>query len=311
MRCLGEIDGRKRAESFVAFLLTENISTQIECVDEASDRWELWIREEDQLPQAREELRAFEDNPHDARYAGAMHKAAEILAKKERERQLAAKNIRRVSTTRSSVRSGRIPPLTLTLLILCVVVGLFNSFGNPKPTNELGVAISEQLSFVTRSSFDASGGDPLADIKRGQIWRIITPIFLHGDIIHLAMNMFVLVSFGRMVEGWLGTPRYALFVLVLAIGPNLLQGLSPAWMQGSPFFVGISGVLYGFFGYVWVRSSMNPSLGISIPMPMVLIFVGLIVLGMSGAFPDWHLAHLCHLGGLLMGAVLAVASEAK
>ncbi len=312
MRCLGEIDGRKRAETFVAYLLTESISTQIECVDESSDRWELWIREEDQLPTARAALDAFLANPSDQKYLSAIHKASEILAQKEKARLRAAKNIRRVnpSGARLSVTRGPVPPLTLTLTILCVVIGLLTSFGNPKSTNEWGTAIEEQLSFVTRASY-AVAGDPLADIKRGQVWRIITPIFLHGDILHLAMNMFVLVSFGRIVENWLGTPRFAIFVLALAVLPNLLQGLSPAGMQGSPFFVGISGVLYGFFGYVWVRTTLNPSLGISIPLPMILILVGIVVFGLAGLFPNWHLAHLCHFGGLIVGAAVGFASEQK
>jgi GlpG protein len=121
--------------------------------------------------------------------------------------------------------------------------------------------------------------------------------------------MFVLVSFGRMVERWVGTPKFALFVLLLAIGPNLLQGLAPAWMQGNPFFGGISGVLYGLFGYVWIRSSINPNLGVSIPFPIVLIFVGMIVVGLSGQVPDWPYADLCHLGGLLIGCAYGFISE--
>ena len=311
MRCLGEIDGRKRAETFVAYLLTENISTQIECLDAARDRWEIWIREEDQLGAANAKLVEYQSNPQDPKFAAAVQKAGENLAQKEKSRQHAAKNIRKLNTASRSNFSGPLPPLTLTLLILSIAVSLISSFGSPKPTNDYGQAVVEQLSFVTQSDFVRSNGDPAASLKRGQVWRAITPIFLHLGMLHLAMNMFVLVSFGKMVERWLGTPRYALFILLLAVGPNLLQGLSPEWMEGSPFFGGMSGVLYGFFGYVWVRSSMNPTLGVSIPFPIAVIFVGLIVLGLSGVFPDWQLAHLCHLGGLLIGSAMGFASEQR
>ena len=69
------------------------------------------------------------------------------------------------------------------------------------------------------------------------------------------MNMFMLYSFGRLVERWIGTPMFALLVLVLAIIPNLFQGLAPEWMHGNPIFGGISGVLYGLLGFVWIRTN--------------------------------------------------------
>lgn len=311
MRCLGEIDGRKRTETFVAFLLTEGISAQIDSVDAAKDRWQLWIRQEDQLPVAREHLYAFVNNPDDPRYIKAMESASQILAEKEKQRKAAAKNIRRMEVRPRSAMSGPIPPLTLTLLILSIVISLVTTLGKPKPTNEWGVAVVKTLSFVSQADYIATEGDPAASLRKGEVWRAITPIFLHLSMFHLAMNMFMLVSFGRMVERWLGTPRYALFVLLLAVGSNLLQGLMPEALQGSPFFGGISGVLYGFFGYVWVRSSINPMLGVSIPMPVAMIFVGIIVLGLSGVFPSLRLAHLAHLGGLLIGAAMGFVAERR
>lgn len=316
MRFLGQINGRSSAESFVAYLLTLDITTQIEAVPSATpdgpgDLWEIWVRDEDKLGEARAELTSFVDNPRDVRYADALSNARSILAEKEKKRKAALRNLKRVDMQRSPGMGGggSIPPLTLTLLILSIAVSLFSSFARPKPNNEWGMAIVEELSFVSASDYVASKGDPAASLKKGELWRVITPAFLHLNMIHLAMNMFVLISFGRMVERWLGTPKYALFVLLLAVVPNLLQGLSPAWMTGSPMFGGISGVLYGLFGYVWVRSSLNPNLGVSIPFPIVVIFVGMIVVGLSGTVPNWPSAELCHLGGLLIGCTIAFASE--
>ncbi|MCA9131898.1 MAG: rhomboid family intramembrane serine protease [Planctomycetales bacterium] len=313
MRCLGQIDGRSSAEAFVAYLLTQEISTHIETLDAASDRWEVWVRDEDKLQQAQRELAAYQANPRDAKYSAALATAREILAKKEKARQQAARNVRRLDASRrpNLAGGGPLPPLTLTLLIVCVAVSLFSNFSRPKETNEWGKAIVEQLSFVSIADYVAANDDPAASLKRGELWRAITPIFLHMGIFHLAMNMFVLVSFGRMVERWVGTPRFALFVLLLAIAPNLLQGLAPEWMQGSPFFGGISGVLYGLFGFVWIRSTLNPTLGVSIPFPIVVLFVGMIVVGLSGIVPNWQYADLCHLGGLLIGSALGYASEQK
>ncbi|MCR9295944.1 MAG: rhomboid family intramembrane serine protease [bacterium] len=310
MRFLGEIEGQAAAEKFVAYLLTKEIDTHIELARSESDQWELWIRNEDQLDAARDELQQFEANRNDPRYTAAVSAAKKILGQKERARREASKNVRRIESNQRSLTSGgKLPPLTLTLFVLCILVGLLTNFSSPGPGNGIGRQILEQLSFVGAEDYRESGGNPAASLMKGQVWRAITPIFLHLGILHLAMNMFMFFHFGRMVERWIGTPRYAVMVLAMAVLPNLLQGLSPEWMHGSHLFGGISGVLYGLFAYVWVRTSINPSHGISIPFPYVVILVGLIVVGLSGAVPGWRLADLCHLGGLLVGAAFGFAAE--
>ena len=72
MRFLGEINGRKSAEQFVAFLLTENIDTHLELARQGSDDWEIWVREEDRMDQAERELRTFLVNRSDPKYANAV-----------------------------------------------------------------------------------------------------------------------------------------------------------------------------------------------------------------------------------------------
>jgi membrane associated rhomboid family serine protease len=75
-------------------------------------------------------------------------------------------------------------------------------------------------------------------------------------------------------------------------------------------------VVYGLFGYIWIRSSLHPEMGIVIPMPMVVVVLGLIVLGFAAGMSEaqaagWRLANFCHLGGLLVGIAVAYASEKK
>jgi GlpG protein len=174
--------------------------------------------------------------------------------------------------------------------------------------------VVKELSFVEEATW-AKTKDPAASLKRGEIWRAVTPIFMHANMLHLAFNVLMLVSLGRLTERIQGTPKFAIFVLILAVFPNLLQGLAPSWLGGGPFFVGISGVVYGLFGYIWIRSSLHPEMGIVIPMPMIVIVLGLIVIGfvasMSTETDKMHLANLCHLGGLLVGIAVAYASEKK
>lgn len=312
MRCLGEISGRRYAECFVAHLLVNNVSTHIETSGDASlDRWEVWVRDEDRLAFAVDELKAFTANPDDPRYAGAIEQASQLIRAQEQKRLQAAKNIRTIEPVvrPNMLGSGRLPPLTLTLLILCIALGLLSNFGNPGPNNTIGITIFQQLSFIEPGLYDPAKGNAAASLLQGQVWRAVTPALLHGDIFHLAMNMFGLVIFGRILERLMGTPRFAAFVFVLALVPNLFQGLMPESLHGSPYFVGISGVIYGFLGYVWIRSSLNPGFGISVPFPFIVLAVGSIALGLSGAIPGWRLADLCHLGGLLVGLLVGYASE--
>ncbi|QDV24428.1 rhomboid family intramembrane serine protease [Aureliella helgolandensis] len=313
MRCLGEIQGRKPAERFVAHLLTQGVATHIETLGQpADDHWEIWVRDEDRLDFASAELAHFQQNPLDAKYASAVAKASQLMAEKQKKRQQAAKNVHRIDPSPRSPmmgRGGRTPPLTLTLILLCIFISVLSSFSNPAPSNEWGVATKNQLSFVDPQDAIESQGNPAASIEKGEIWRIITPIFMHGDPMHLALNLFGLFVFGRVLERLMGTPKFAIFVLLLAIIPNLLQGLAPPSWHGNPNFVGISGVVYGFLGYVWIRSTLNPRFAIRIPTPFVILAVGMILVGLSGAVPNWHYADLCHLGGLLVGGGLGYASE--
>jgi GlpG protein len=289
MRSLGYIDGRKATEQFVAFLLTRNIKTHIETAE--GDRWELWVRNEDQLGEALKELASFQENPHDPRYQAAVKEASRLLEEDRKSRQAAERNVRRFRpSAQVGLASGPIPPLTMTLMVLCIVVTLVSDFARPSVNNQWGQAIVHELTFVDREAY-AKSGDPAASLKRGEIWRTITPIFMHGNAFHLAMNLF------------------AMLVLVAAVIPNLMQGLAPAWLKGSPDFVGISGVVYALFGYIWIRSTLNPELGIVVPMPIVVLMVGMIVLGFTVDIPTWNFADMCHLGGLLVGVGLAYASS--
>ncbi len=319
MRSLGQIDGRKPTEQFVAFLLTQKIKTHIEGVEGKADYWEVWVRNEDQLAEANKHLLTFKQNPTDSRYDMAMKEATRLLEAEQKTKHAAARNIRQMDASRTpQLTRGPIPPLTLTLVILAVVVSFASNFMDLRAlkNNKWGEVVVNELSFVEPAAWNKTQ-DPAASLKRGELWRVVTPIFMHGSMLHLAFNLFMLVSLGRLTERIQGTPKFAVFVLMLAVFPNLLQGLMPPSLGGSPLFVGISGVVYGLFGYIWIRSSRHPEMGVAIPMPMVVVVLGMIVLGFAAGMSEselaagWRLANFCHLGGLLVGIAVAFASEKK
>lgn len=314
MRSLTTLEGQSRAEAFVAYLLTQDISTHVEPVGDDQKTWEIWIRDEDKVARAAEELKQFLAQPDDPKYAKAVRDATSIL----REQQEAARaRQRQIHTSRDlqrqSLLGGSIPGLTMTLLVLCCVFSLFSSFSTPQPSNRFGNSIVKQLKFVDMQKYRDTG-DPAYSLKQGQWWRALTPMFLHGNPLHLLMNMLALISLGRMVERLEGPWRFAWIVLITALGSHLAQGLLPAnvlgihGLSGNPNFVGISGVIMGLFGYIGVKTYLRRDLEIGLS-PNAYLMVGIILVvgfagditGKQGSMP---MANFAHLGGLIAGLIL-------
>lgn len=304
MRHLTTIVGHSKAEAFVAYLLTQDISTHVETTGKQSDEWDVWIRDEDRLPAALQELEKFQNSPNDPVYQQAIKDARTIL-KEKREQQIARQ--KQIHTPRYSQgmpgRSGKLPPLTLTLIIICVALGLASEFSTPQANNLLGKSIVRQLKFVDMQAY-LQTGNPAYSLERWQLWRIFTPAFLHGDALHLLMNMLSLASLGRLVERMEGTARYAWMMLLIALVSHLLQGLTPLQYFGSPNFVGISGVVLGLFGYVAVKSNRRPDLGVQLSMQSYVMVGLILILGFSNGIGSLRMANLAHIGGLIAGLVL-------
>src|SRR5207249_6302463 len=113
----------------------------------------------------------------------------------------------------------------------------------------------------------------LTEIKHGEIWRLITPIFIHLNLPHLIFNVLAMLDLGSMIESRQSSGRLALLVLFLAIISNLAQ-YSLDWPRlnaGTPAFGGISGVAYGLIGYIWMKSKFDPASGFYLHPQTVLI----------------------------------------
>jgi GlpG protein len=133
-------------------------------------------------------------------------------------------------------------------------------------------------------------------------WRMVTPIFLHFGVMHLVFNMLMLISMGSRVERAIGPYRYAALVLALAIFSNLAQGL----MVPHHNFGGMSGVVYGIFGFIWVQMSRAPSRGLAVDGLTSFIMMAWFFAGFSSQFNmgGAAVANHAHAGGLLMGLLI-------
>ena len=136
-------------------------------------------------------------------------------------------------------------------------------------------------------------------------WQLLTYGFLHGDLMHIAFNMFGLWMFGRDLERLWGPQRFLTFFLVCVVGAGFIQLLVAGLAGGLYPTVGASGGLFGIllaYGLTFPNRIVVPLFP---PIPMraiTFVFVfGLMELyfGVSGSAPG--VANFAHLGGMLFG----------
>ena len=85
------------------------------------------------------------------------------------------------------------------------------------------------------------GGALKSLIFEGEVWRLVAPMVLHGSIVHLALNMMGLLSFGIFLERLLGPRRY----LILYVASGLGGGIASALRSTEVISVGASGGIWG------------------------------------------------------------------
>ena len=151
----------------------------------------------------------------------------------------------------------------------------------------------------------------LHDVRQGQVWRLVTPILLHFSPTHLLFNMLALVYWGSVLESRYGTGRFLLMVLGLAVVTNLAQyflGRGLVWENGhllcitSTQFGGMSGVIYGLFGFLWYKTRYRPQSDLRLPTAVIVIGLAWFVLCWTGALGP--IANVAHTAGLAVGWLL-------
>ncbi|MEH6617777.1 MAG: rhomboid family intramembrane serine protease [Porticoccus sp.] len=140
-------------------------------------------------------------------------------------------------------------------------------------------------------------------MANGEYWRLVTPIFLHFGVFHIAFNGLWLWELGRRIESLTGSVQMIAIVLLMAIASNLGQYL---W-SGPSLFGGMSGVVYGLLGYIWVRHKVSPKPVLAIPKGLLGFMLFWLFLGMSGLIDlvmSGSIANAAHAIGLVTGMLL-------
>ena len=208
----------------------------------------------------------------------------DINAKTERDNKVYEKTFKR-------------KPIILTyLLILACIVPFFIAFIMDGPDIISGESIGQI------GLYGCNYG-PL--LKAGQIWRLVTHIFLHGSLVHLLLNMYSLYILGTQIETLLGKVKFLVVFLVSGICGGLLSGL-----LNDAASVGASGAIFGLmgsmlcFGYHY-RTYLGDALKRQI-MPVI-------ILNLAIGFMTSGIDNFAHIGGLIGGifCTMALGVESK
>jgi len=309
------MDNETEARRLGDYLYAQGIPND---VDEDEGEWTIWIHDDDQLTAAEAELNAFHSNPADIKYAKTSGTADRLHKEQAEEDKAVAKRQVDVRTQVFGQPTGAKPMLTLFMIGLCVIIHLLkmsgrdlsslyiSSYGLTQPIVETTVISGKQVDRrFNRPSIlpEITGkevlvGSEYQSVGKFQIWRLITPIFMHGNFLHIIFNMYWLYFLGGAMEGKLGFGRFLGFVLLAALLSNIGQ-----YIVGGPNFLGMSGVNYGLFGYLWIRGKLDPTFGFELDqstIAILLIWFGVCLIGLMPG-----IANTAHALGLIVGCAAA------
>ena len=298
MRQIGTLADEDHARRFEDYALTHGIRTRIEQED---GRWAVWVYDEDQVAQGKEELESFRDDPDDERYVAASRAAVALRRQDEERIRQHRRNTVNVPQQWNRPLWMQVPA-AYALIVISVLVALVSTdFQTPLRFCDKMEPVLKYFYIVPGEAWAPQLG--LEAIQRGQIWRLFTPMFIHFGPFHLLFNSLWIRDLGAAVERNRGTLRFIALVLVIAAISNLVQ-----YFWRGPAFGGLSGVVFGLFGYVWMKSRFDPASGFFMPPNLVFFMLLYLAITLFGAL-NIPIAHGAHLGGLAVGAAIGYAGS--
>ena len=148
------------------------------------------------------------------------------------------------------------------------------------------------------------GLQPYAVVHRLYLWQLVTYLFLHGGFFHILFNMFALWMFGPDLEQLWGESEFLKFYFLAGIGAGLFDVVLTTFF-GSPFSltIGASGAIYGLllaFGLTFPNRPIFIWFIIPIKAKWFVLIIGVIEFYSELSGPGSGIAHLAHLGGMLV-----------
>lgn len=268
---IGRINNSRAAQAFSDYMRSQGIKVTYQQQD---GLYHLQINDLEVEDLTCAELRDFLTNPDDPKYLDASWNEGTT----------------NYHDSSSFLQSGsglvgfwqRAGVVTRTLVFISVLVTLVTVFGSN----------GELTRWLTIADIYTWNGS-LSEIFSGQLWRLVTPIFLHFMLLHILFNMMWLWDLGGMIEKNQSSAFLIFFVISIGILSNIIQYLS-----SGPAFGGMSGVVYGLLGFIWMRS-LKPKSGFKLHNTIVVLMIIWLIMGFTGILGP--IGNAAHLSGLILG----------
>jgi GlpG protein len=227
----------------------------------------VWLADESRSGEAEPEVKRFLKEPYHPRYAEASWQSGTPNSRIDYSaghHSLAAHFL---------MQAG---PVTLLVMALCTCLFILQL---------IGLNLYASLSFH----------QDISQLSGWQIWRFVTPAFLHFSALHLIFNLMWWWYLAGLVERQLGTSKLLTLLLVGAVIPNLLE-----FLLSGPDFGGLSAVVNALVGYCWIVGRMKPEGEVKLQDGIFIFMVVWLAIGFSGLLGN-NLANAAHLSGLAIG----------
>jgi rhomboid protease GluP len=149
-----------------------------------------------------------------------------------------------------------------------------------------------------------AGGNFAPLVQKGELWRLLSALFLHGGLLHVGLNMLALYQAGQVVERLFGRAGF----IVIYIGAGLLGNLASLWWKQGGVSVGASGAIFGVYGallaYLLLQRGSVPG---EVFREMRSGTLGFIGYSLFAGFSLQGIDNAAHLGGLAGGLLLGLA----
>jgi rhomboid protease GluP len=134
-------------------------------------------------------------------------------------------------------------------------------------------------------------------IVQGEYWRLITPMFLHGGLLHIGFNMYFLYNIGPGLENRFGRGRFLLLYFLAGFAGNVASMI----MTPNPS-LGASTAIFGLIGaqgiFIFLNRDWFPDRGSSALRSIITVLAINLVFGLTAGIDNWG-----HIGGLLGGTL--------
>ena len=186
--------------------------------------------------------------------------------------------------------SRKKPIVTYTFIGLCLLIYVVEFLA------KLYVAWRFDKNFVLIQYYGMKINELIA---QGQVWRLVTAMFLHGNFSHIAFNMLALYIWGRHIETLYGRWRFAVIYMLAGI-----MSITASFAFTAAPSLGASGAIYGMFGALLYFRKYDKALFNKIFGVQILVYLAIsLFFGFTMSYVD----NVGHIGGLVGGYLAARA----